>query len=411
MHSSLLKIYLYLIFYGKNQVNTMNKADILLVEDDFITSVIIRKHLVRAGYNVIAIAKDGESAFKIAKNSQPDLILMDISLRNSIDGIETAIKIREQYDIPVIYLTADSSAETIERAKITEPFGYLVKPVDGRVLLTNVELTLQKQIAYNKRILETLKKANDELEQKVLERTTELYDANTVLRNEIKQRQLAEEELRKAESLATIGKMSAILAHEIRNPLNSIKMNTDILSEMPDLKDSHIRRFKIIQKEVNRLENLVKEVLLFTRQRELIYTEFNLYNLIDNIYQQLKPVLEEKKIYFENKIQKFIIKGDQEKLKQVFINLILNSADAIFETGIIKIETKPNLPMIDIFIIDTGSGVTEPGRLFEPFYSTKSAGTGLGLPVSQNILVQHKGSLSLVSSKAGETVFLIKLPV
>jgi signal transduction histidine kinase len=389
----------------------MKKADILLVEDDFVTSAVIKKHLERAGYNVIAVAKDGESAFNLAKDSQPDLILMDISLRNSMDGIETASKIRELYDIPVIYLTADSSSETIERAKITEPFGYLVKPVDGRVLLTNVDLTLQKQIAYNKRILEMLKRANDELEQKVQERTTELYDANAVLRNEIKQRKLAEEELRKAESLATIGKMSAILAHEIRNPLNSIKMNTDILSESLALKDSQIKRFKIIQKEVNRLENLVKEVLMFTRQRELIITEFNLYNLIDNIYQQIKPVLDEKKIYFENKIRKFIIKGDQEKLKQVFLNLILNSADAIFETGTIKIETKLSTPMVDIYIIDSGSGVTDPGRLFEPFYSTKSAGTGLGLPVSQNILIQHGGSLSLVSSRSGETVFLIKLPV
>jgi len=390
----------------------MSKADILIVEDDYVTSAVIKKYLERSGYNIVAVARDGESAFQSVKESLPDLILMDISLKNSIDGIETAAQIRKIYDIPVIYLTADSSIETIERAKITEPFGYLVKPVDSKVLLTNVDLSLQKQIAYNKKILETLKKANDELEQRVQERTNELYQANLILTAEIKQRKLAEEELRKAESLATIGKMSAILAHEIRNPLNSIKMNTDILLEMLDLKENQKKRFKIIQKEVNRLENLVKEVLVFARQQDLIVSEFNLYNLIDNIYQQIKPALDEKKIIFENKIRSIVLKGDQEKLKQVFLNMILNSSDSIFENGTIKIDSKVNHDknIIEIYILDTGAGVENPERMFEPFYSTKSAGTGLGLPVSQNIINQHNGSLALHSSRVGETVFRIILP-
>jgi len=80
------------------------------------------------------------------EKSKPDLILMDIYLKDETDGIETAAIIRNKHDIPIIYLTSDSSHETIQRAKITEPFGYLVKPVSEDILLTNVELTLQKAV-------------------------------------------------------------------------------------------------------------------------------------------------------------------------------------------------------------------------------------------------------------------------
>ena len=166
----------------------MSKADILIVEDDLITATIIKKYLVKNNYNVIGIIDEGELAVETALKNNPDLILMDIFLKDSIDGIEVARRIIEKSEIPIIYLTADSSDESIQRAKITEPFGYLVKPVNSSVLITNIELTLQKQYSYNKKILDTLKKANDELEQRVNERTNELSSANESLRKEMEHR-------------------------------------------------------------------------------------------------------------------------------------------------------------------------------------------------------------------------------
>lgn len=391
----------------------MPKAEILIVEDDLVTATVIMKYLQRNDYKVMSIVSNGETAIDFVKESRPDLILMDIMLKDSIDGIETASRINELYDIPVIYLTADSSPETIERAKITEPFGYLVKPVESSVLITNIELTLQKQLAYNKKILETLKKANDELEKRVLERTEELSHANLSLKKEMEQRVIAEKELKKAESLATIGKMSAILAHEIRNPLNSIKINADILFEIPGLAENNVKRLKIIKKEVSRLDNLVREVLMFSRQQDLIITEVDLHKLVDSISSQMKHYFEGKNIIFQNLVDIIYIKADLEKIKQVFLNLVINSSDSIYDGGEIIIEAKKNKKgkCAEIYVKDNGCGISAPERIFEPFYTTKSSGSGLGLSISQNIITQHNGSLDLLSSKHGETIFLIKLPL
>ncbi len=390
----------------------MTKADILIVEDDEIIASLIKKYLEKNKYNVIDVISDGEKAVSLALNFNPDLILLDIFLKSSIDGIEVAKRINKQKEIPIIFLTADSSDETIQRAKITQPHGYLVKPVESIVLITNIELILQKQFAHNKKLLETLKKAYDELESKVHERTIELYKANEKLKNEIDQRLRIEEELRRADTLVTIGKMSAVLAHEIRNPLNSIKINTDILIDNASFTESQKKRLKIIHKEVERLNNLVKDVLLFSRQNDLLLSEFLLESFFEAIHLQLKAILDEKKITIEFKTPSVKIRGDVEKLKQVFLNLILNAIDAIYENG--RIEINSFMKSNDRFVIDitdNGSGVADPDKLFEPFHTTKNLGTGLGLPISQNILRSHDGDLYLLSSKPTETIFRIELPL
>jgi CheY-like chemotaxis protein len=131
----------------------MKNEEILIVEDDILSATIIKKMLLKKNYKVPKSISTSYEAIEYVNNSQPDLILMDIFLKDEVDGITAAKKIREKYDIPIIYLTSDSSDETIQRAKITEPFGYLLKPVDEKTLITNVELSLQKQHTHNKIIL------------------------------------------------------------------------------------------------------------------------------------------------------------------------------------------------------------------------------------------------------------------
>jgi len=117
---------------------------ILVVEDERIVARDLQRRLHRLGYTVCAIAGSGPEAIEQAAQTQPDLVLMDIVLDGPMDGIEAAAQIRARADIPIIYLTAHADDGTLQRAKATEPFGYLLKPFDTRVVQTTIEMALYK---------------------------------------------------------------------------------------------------------------------------------------------------------------------------------------------------------------------------------------------------------------------------
>jgi PAS domain S-box-containing protein len=122
----------------------MEKKRILIVEDERIVAEDIKMNLQSLGYAIPGIVSSGEEAIRKTEEHNPDLVLMDISLKGDIDGIETATQIRSRFDIPIVYLTAYADEKTIERAKITEPFGYIIKPFDDRGLHVNIEMSLYK---------------------------------------------------------------------------------------------------------------------------------------------------------------------------------------------------------------------------------------------------------------------------
>jgi len=120
----------------------MEKAQILVVEDDSIVAQDIQNSLRKMGYAVSKIVAYGEDAIKEAKENVPDLILMDINLKGEMLGTEAADQIRTQFDIPIIYLTAYTDEDVLERAKIAEPFGYLLKPFEAKELKSTIEIAL-----------------------------------------------------------------------------------------------------------------------------------------------------------------------------------------------------------------------------------------------------------------------------
>jgi len=122
----------------------MAKAQILIVEDERIVAEDIKQSLESLGYIVCAVASSGEEAIKKAEEYNPDLVLMDIVLKGEMDGIEAATKIRSHFKIPIVYLTAYADEKTLERAKLTEPFGYIIKPFDERELHTAIEIAFYK---------------------------------------------------------------------------------------------------------------------------------------------------------------------------------------------------------------------------------------------------------------------------
>ena len=117
---------------------------ILVVEDEVIVSADLQDQLIKLGYRVAGAAVSGEEAVCKANEIKPDLVLMDIMLKGQMDGIEAAKQIRESLQVPVIFLTANSNDSVLERAKISEPFGYLLKPFDHRSLKSNIEMALYK---------------------------------------------------------------------------------------------------------------------------------------------------------------------------------------------------------------------------------------------------------------------------
>ena len=122
----------------------MSAKSILVVEDEVLVARDIKARLIRMGYDVLDTASRGVEAIEKALRLKPNLVLMDINLRDEMDGVEAAIKIRELYDVPVIFCTAYSNEDTLERAKVSEPYGYVLKPFDNRELEINIEIALYK---------------------------------------------------------------------------------------------------------------------------------------------------------------------------------------------------------------------------------------------------------------------------
>jgi len=161
----------------------MKPIKILIVEDEPAMADFIDYLLKKNGYNVMAVAATGDEAISLAHEGHPDLVLMDITLNGPMDGIEAASTIKSFINVPIIYLTANSSGEIFERARKTEPFGYIIKPADEHVLYTTIETALRRF------------ELEQKLERRVYERTRELVSSNNILQQEIFTRRNAENEL------------------------------------------------------------------------------------------------------------------------------------------------------------------------------------------------------------------------
>ncbi len=217
-------------------------------------------------------------------------------------------------------------------------------------------------------------------------------------------------ELKQSEKFAGLGKMAAYITHELKTPLASIKMNIDRLEKDKSFDDDSKRLFSSIQEEVARLTNLLKNILQFSNQSSLPFSEINLYKKIENVREFLDPLLNEKGIIILNKASNHNVFADAQQLRSLFIHLIENSIDSMHSGGEIEISSEIKGELCYIYVKDNGCGLSCTKNIFEPFVTTKPTGTGLGLPIVKNIVDKHSGTIRLVSSRPGETIFEIVLP-
>ena len=179
----------------------MEKAKVLIVEDDAIIAMDLESRMKQLGYGVTAIVGYGEQAIEKAKEKTPDVVLMDIILKGEIDGIETAEEIRNQFGIPVIFITGYADKERLERAKLTYPFGFIIKPFNDKDLEITIEMALYvaKVDAERKQAEKELLQAKLKLEeaQKRTEENLRLHQIELEAQNEkLQQAQLELEKMR-----------------------------------------------------------------------------------------------------------------------------------------------------------------------------------------------------------------------
>jgi signal transduction histidine kinase len=225
--------------------------------------------------------------------------------------------------------------------------------------------------------------------------------------------------LMNAEKLATVGKLAAGVAHEIRNPLTAVKMwlfsIRKAVGHDPDLD----RKCEIISEEIARLERIVWNFLEFSRPPALKPEAQSVSLLIDKTLELIGHRIEEKKLRLvrSGAEQVLPVKADGEQLKQVFVNVLDNAVEATAERGEIRIVVDAAggagvRSMVVVRIQDTGPGMPQDvcERIFEPFYTTKDDGTGLGLCIAAQIMARHDGRLVLESSTARGTTFAVWIP-
>src|SRR6266545_1035648 len=229
-----------------------------------------------------------------------------------------------------------------------------------------------------------------------------------------------EEQLRRAERLSALGELSAVLAHEIRNPLGSIRGTAEILKDDFVPGDRKYEFLEILVKETDRLNRVVQDFLQLARPVEVEQGTCNLTAELREVAALVSAEAASRGIALRLSPAGLLqVRGDREKLRQVFLNLVLNAVQATPRGGSIDIAAtavpagEGASPSIEIVFADTGEGMepTVLGRIFEPFFTTKEGGTGLGLAIAQKIIESHGGSIEVESVPGKGTVFRVTLPV
>lgn len=242
-----------------------------------------------------------------------------------------------------------------------------------------------------------------------------------LLSQDMTERKRLESALIKAERLATIGKMSARVAHEIKNPLSSISLNIELL--LDELKGydgmatkEAINLLASIMAEVDRLTGISEEYLQFARLPTQPLKGKSINDILSELTGFLREEISEDNITLTEDYEKELplVAVDERQIKQAFLNILKNSFEAMPDGGKLYVRTRRgHNGAVEVNITDTGVGINKERleKIFEPFYTTKDKGTGLGLTISQQIIQEHGGEIRCKSAAEQGTTFTIQLPV
>ncbi len=365
----------------------MSPPKILIVEDETIIALDIKRTLSNLGYAVPAVISSAEKALDKIAEIQPDLVLMDIMLKGSMDGVEAADRLRKQHQIPVVYLTAHTDSKTLERAKETQPFGYIVKPFEERDVHTTVEMALARS------------QAEADI-RRALEKEKEL--------GELKSR------------------FVSMVSHEFRTPMATILFSAGLLENYgnkwsEEKKVTHLHR---IQAAVKQMTDLLDSVLTIG-QVEANKLEFNpaaidVEKFCSSLAEDAQLLAGEKhEISFSSQGNCTGALMDEKLLRHIFSNLLSNAVKYSPKGGTVKFELtcEPSGQVAIFRVRDEGIGIPpqDRERLFETFHRAANvgniSGTGLGLAIVKRSVELHGGEISFDSEVGVGTTFTVTLPL
>lgn len=368
---------------------------ILFIEDEEQLRKNIQALLIQEGYHVDT-AENGQAGIELLEKRAYDIVLTDL-LMPDVDGLEVMEFIKETLPNTLgIVITGYASLESAVQAMRKGAYDYVSKPLDFDFLKLSIDRAIEKI-----RLKREIQSYYEQLETKVIERTRELREMQA--------------QLIQTEKLAAIGELAAVVAHEIKNPLVAIGGFARLLRKR--ISDPHkVRELTaIIVDEVGRLERILKNLLHFTKESEPSLIPENLNSIIEKTMKVFHHELDKTNIRLKLDLAGNlpVVMVDNDQFRQVLVNMTRNAIHAMPEGGELSMRTSWESGQIRLDITDTGMGIPEEDveKIFEPFYTKKSGGTGLGLPISAKMVEDHGGLVRVSSSPGKGTTFSILLPI
>ncbi len=358
------------------------KPRVLVVDDNASLVENLTEILEEAGY---AVHGHGTCRSALAGAREGfDVALVDLRLPDG-DGTALAPQLKEASpDGEVVLLTGFATLESAVAAVRAGACAYLVKPCATQELLVTVEQAMRQVRLHG--------------EKRELARRAQM-----------------------AEKLAAVGTMTAGLSHEIRNPLNAAALQLTVLErrvlrlpgeEQPSL----LEPLHLVRDEIRRLDHILEDFLQFARPREFQPRPVEVSTVLTKVLDLLEGEAERQRITLERDLERVpAVAGDEERLRQVVMNLALNAIDSAGRGGRVRMACRleaPDAREVAIYVDDSGPGVPLElrDRIFEPFFTTKARGSGLGLSIVHSIVSQHRGTITIEDAPDGGARFVLRLP-
>lgn len=367
--------------------NTTSNSSILIVEDEWVIALDIKRHLNKLGYNVVGTANSAEKALDLVGKTKPDLVLMDIYLQGDQTGIAAAEKILQQFNLPVVFLTAHADESTLVEAIATHPYGYIVKPFEEQDLSIAIQVAL----------------ANHRAEQA------------------IQQALAKEKQLNELKS-----QFISIVSHEFRNPLSSLLMSLELLEQpdvlTPEKRKVHIERGKAA---IKHMAQLMTDVLVVG---QLEQEQFQCQPIPINIYYFCSSLVEDlqSRPQTANRLGFTVAECDNtghlfyhldsQLLEHILSNLLENALKYSPEDSTVTFILRCEPDYVEFQITDQGIGLTpqDVAKLFTPFHRGinvgKIPGTGLGLSIVKKCVDAHGGKITVESEVNVGSKFIVTIP-